>query len=255
MVIALLIGLVAHPAAGGETCLSAPYRVAEDADGLRIEIAALALWLEPTLAGAPSLSEAFAALQPDLCLSVGIEGAAGYLDIETRRIVLDARAAPGLQRGILLHEMRHLDQFHRGFCPDNTLTLRENARATFAVEADASAVSLLLAWQRRALGDAAAWEALAVWPQQADIAATLADAFAAGVDLPEAAAMAFAQWYAQGARRQTYYAVSCGDYLEREDRGRLPRGGATLPPDFLERLCVLPDGRPYACAEPALGWR
>lgn len=255
LALAFLIALAGYPAAGPVTCLPAPYRVAEDETGTRAEIAALARWLEPTLAEAPSLSGAFAALLPDLCLSPRVEGADGYLDVETRRIVLDARASAGLQRGILLHELRHLDQFHRGYCPANVLTLRENARATFAIEADASAISLLLAWQRRAQGDAMAWEALAASPQQADIAGVLAEAIEAGVDLPDAAAAAFARWYGEGTRRETYYAASCGDYLDREERGRLQRGRAVLPPDFFTWLCVLPDGRQYPCAEPTDGWR
>jgi hypothetical protein len=43
-----------------------------------------------------------------------------------------------------------------GFCPANALSPRDNARATYAMEADACAVSLLLAWLRRADGGATA---------------------------------------------------------------------------------------------------
>lgn len=212
-------------------------------------------WLEPTLREAPSVAVALEGLAPVLCVAGRIDGAEGYLDVEQREIVLNGQAEPGLQRGILLHELRHLDQLARGFCPGNVLTVRDNARATYALEADASAVSLMLAWQRRAAGDAAAWEALADWPQQADIAVRFSEEMAAGADLPDAVAAAFDQWYARPDRRESYYLASCSDYLDREDRGRLLRGTATLPGDFLARLCLLPDGRPYPCVEPAFGRR
>lgn len=236
----------------GDACLSAPWDAEAAQQAAIPELAALALWVEPVLAAAPALEKAVNGVAPDLCLSAGLDGARGYLDVEGLRIVIDLRVPVSLRRGILLHELRHLDQLLRGFCPANDLAPLDNSRATYALEADASAVSLLLAWQLRAKGDATAWEALAAWPQQADIAARFAAAAEAGADLPAAAAMAFAQWYAGQERRELYHLSSCSDYLDREDRGHLLRGSARLPGDFFQRLCVLPDGRPYPCAEPGL---
>lgn len=238
--------LVPGPAVADRACVVWPWSDADPEPAL----AGLVAWLEPTLGDAPSVAAALEGLAPALCVARRIDGAEGYLDVARREIVLDGGAASGLQRGILLHELRHLDQLARGFCPGNALSLHDAARATYALEADASAVSLMLAWQRRQAGDAAAWEALAGWPQQADIAARFAGAMAAGADLPDAVAAAFAQWYARPDRRQSYYLASCSDYLDREDRGHLPRGTDTLPGDFLTRLCLLPDGGPYPCVEP-----
>ena len=239
-VVALCLLLGAGPALADRACVAWPWSGGDPAPALL----GLAEWLEPTLGEAPALAAALEGLRPALCVARRIDGAEGYLDVARREIVLDGRAAPGLQRGILLHELRHLDQLARGFCPANALSLRDNARATYALEADASAVSLMLAWQRRAAGDAAAWEALAGWPQQADIAARFSEEMAAGAGLPEAVAAAFTQWYARPDRRESYYLASCSDYLDREDRGHLLRGTAALPGDFLARLCLLPDGRP-----------
>jgi len=251
----LLLELVAAPALAERVCIPSPWSTQAGVEASEPEIVALVRWLEPTLVDAPLLVDAVERLGPDLCLVPRIDGAEGYLDSERRQIVLDGRAPPALQRGILLHELRHLDQLARGFCPANELAPRENARATYAVEADASAVSLLLAWLRRADGDASAWEALAAWPQQADIAARFADEIAEGADQPTATAAAFAQWYEAQERRESYYIASCSDYLDREDRGRLLRGIAGLPEDFFALLCILPDGEPYPCIEPGFGQR
>jgi hypothetical protein len=244
-----MIGLLAAPVQAQPVCVTFPWSAAE-ADPA---IAALVRWVAPTLADAPAMAASLAQVAPDLCLSPQVDGAQGYLDPLRQQIVLDVRAAPDLQRGILLHELRHLEQFARGYCPANDLALQDNARATFAVEADASAVSLLLAWQRRGGGDASAWNALAAWPQQADIAARFAAEIGSGADLPAAAAAAFAQWYALPERRDAYYQASCSDYFDREDQGNLLRGSARLPADFLTVLCILPDGRPYPCVEPGSG--
>ncbi|THD84760.1 hypothetical protein E7811_03255 [Aliigemmobacter aestuarii] len=246
------LSLFSVEAEAGDACLPAPWDAAAAQQAAIPELAALALWVEPVLAAAPSMEKALRTVAPDLCLSTRLFGARGYLDVEGPRIVIDLRVPVSLRRGILLHELRHLDQLLRGFCPANDLTPLDNSRATYALEADASAVSLLLAWQLRAKGDATAWEALAAWPQQADIAAQFAAAAEAGADLPAAAALAFAQWYAGQERRELYYLSSCSDYLDREDRGHLLRGSARLSGDFFQRLCVLPDGRPYRCAEPGL---
>lgn len=250
-----LANLLAAAALAENVCLSSPWLDEAETEGAEPGLVCLVRWLEPTLADAPDLADALARLSPGLCLAPRIEGAEGYLDVEERQIVLDARATPALQRAILLHELRHLDQLVRGFCPANALAPRDNARATYAMEADASAVSLLLAWKRREGGDASAWQALAAWPQQADIAARFVQEITSGAELPDVVAAAFAQWYAAPNRRESYYLASCSAYLDREDRDHLLRGTARLPEDFFVRLCVLPDGRPYPCVEPGFGRR
>lgn len=251
--LAVLLACLALPAADGAqadpTCLAPPWEAQDTPQ--RAALHALLTELRPVLARHPSLEAALLRLTPTLCLAPNLREAEGYLDADTLRIVLGADAPVPLQAGILLHELRHLDQFARGFCPSSTLTMRENARATFALEADASAVGLLVAWDMRAHGAHGPWEALAAWPQQADIAARLAEVMAATDDPAAAAAAAFAQWYARPGRLESYYLASCSDYLDRLDTAHLLPGQDLRDPGFLERLCRLPDDTPYPCVEGA----
>ena len=249
-ILALLAGGFAGPAAAElRICLPAPW-TAEEGDAAA-EVAVLMASLAPALDRFPEIGKALARLRPEVCLVSPLRGMVGWLDPGPPRITLRADAPEGLLRGVLLHELRHLDQFARGFCPDNVLTMREGARATFALEADASAVSLAMAWVLRDAGDTAPWQALAAWPEQADIAAVFAATLEASGDMAAAAAAAFAQWYEGPNLRESYYLAACGDYLDREDIGHLLPGRARLDREFLDRVCRLPDGLPFPCAEPA----
>jgi hypothetical protein len=234
--------------ASAETvCLPAPHVRVENAD--EGYLASLVADLRPTLAHIPALTAALEDLAPDLCLDEAMGGAEGYFDPATMRIVL-ARGHPReLHQAILLHELRHLEQFARGFCPSDELTQSEYARAVFAVEADASAISLLLAWQRLLDGDPGVWEAMINWPSQTDIAIVLAREYFYSADPEAMAAAAFAQWYEGDERRERYYVASCSAYLDRQDIANALPAIGRLADGFLDRLCLLPDGSRYPCAE------
>ena len=198
---------------------------------------------------------AFSALRDTLntevsqvCIVDPMIGARGYFEPDTGRLMLAADLPPGLGQAVLVHELRHVQQFSLGTCPTPALTMQDYAQAVFAMEADASVTSLVVADFLRDRGKPAMWQALAEWPMQADIAAAY-DAFRAqGVEA--AAAAAFAAWYDNEDRRRSYYASTCLDYLDREERShRLPAQGA-LSEGFYSRLCVLPDGRAYSCMAP-----
>ena len=228
-------------------CLTPPWEAHDTPQ--RAAMAGLLDGLWPVLARQPSLEAAVQSLAPTFCLVSPLRELEGYLDAETLHIVLRADAPATLQTAILLHELRHLDQLARGFCPSTTLTMRENARQAFALEADASAISLLIAWDMRHHGNPGPWEALAAWPQQSDIAARFAAVMEDGGDPAEAAAAAFAQWYARPGRLESYSLASCSDYLDRLDTAHLLPGQSVRQPDFLERLCRLPDDTAYPCVE------
>ncbi|HKL54532.1 MAG: DUF6782 family putative metallopeptidase [Roseovarius sp.] len=213
-------------------------------------IAALMAPLRPVLARLPSMRAALDFRQPEICLRLNLLDAHGYLDAQGTRLVLSAQINPALQRLILLHELRHLDQVVHGVCPPPDLSMQSNARAVMAMEADASAISLLAAWTLREWGDPSVWNAASDWPSQSDIA----DAFARNMeetrDPAAATAAAFARWFASDWRRESYYLAACDDYLTVQDRTkRLPRYRA-LSADFLETLCRMPGGQAYACALP-----
>ncbi len=195
--------------------------------------------------------EAMAQSQADratlICIDDRAIDARGYLDVTNNLIALKSTLSEGEMLAILLHELRHLDQLDRGYCPTNQVSMQENARAMMATEADAMAITALLAWGLREAGEARAWQALLDWPRYGDIGLRFAAEMAASNDLGQAVSAAFDQWYDSDWRVESYYAASCSDYLDRLDRSKqLPRYDL-LPGDFLDNLCRLPDGTAYAC--------
>ena len=235
----------------GPECLPAPYDAART-DGER-RIAELVGWLRPALGPYPSLLAALETSAPEICLAAALFGAEGYLGVEENRIVLRRSLPRGLMRAVMLHELRHLHQVRVGACPGPDLSMQETARVTLALEADASAVSLAVAWGLREDGDALAWQALASWPTHVDLAEAFEAEMRESGDVARATARAFAQWYVSDWRRETYRLAACSDYLDRQDRTHaLPRYGAAAP-DYLDSLCRMPDGGTYPCEEPGDG--
>ncbi|KEO50853.1 DUF6782 family putative metallopeptidase [Thioclava pacifica] len=215
------------------------------------EIATLVAQLRPALDRWPSLHVALYRDARALCLADTLHDVRGYFEPEGCRIVIAADMPPALQNAVMIHELRHLEQKFCGACPVPSLSMKANARAIFAMEADAVTYSLAVAWDLREADLPETWDALAHWPMQADIAAAFEAEMGRSNDLSSAAAAAFEQWYAMPERRDLYYTAACNDYLEARDREhRLPTYGS-LAPDFFERLCRLPDGAAYDCAEPA----
>jgi len=244
----LIFGSAPHEAATAPaSCIAAPYQSAETPDQrlLAKEVAAL----RAALRDFPALLEVLDSRRPSLCLSKGLIEARAYYEPETNRIVLVSGMGTGLTLAMLVHEIRHLYQFDGGICPSDSLAMKEYARAVFAMEADANVVSLLVAWHLRSEGDSRMWRALELWPMTADIASRFAQSMTATGDVSTAAAAAFDQWYALEIRRERYYVAACSDYLERSDRAHALPSYRSLPADFLTRLCLMPDGSTYPCAE------
>jgi hypothetical protein len=244
-----VIGLVSI-AHATETCIEHPYDlpVAEDQYGL------VAMYRDITtaLVHFPSLAEALDSAEPDLCFSSVMDNALAYLDFDQNRIVISEGLSKGMRNGVFLHELRHLDQFVRGSCPSDDLAMKENARATFAMEADASAISLLVAWEMKENGDDYVWAALSLWPSQTDIAESFAKEMADTGNVALAVTAAFYQWYASSSRVDRYYAASCSDYLDRQDASHKLPMYQLIPDAFLEDLCTLPDGSSYECSFPEI---
>lgn len=203
----------------------------------------------------PSLLTALEEQSPKLCLSSKMDNAHGYLDIELNRIYLSDQLPMAMQVGVLLHEIRHLEQSALGICPSDDLAMAEYARSIFALEADASAVSLLVAWDMKENGNDGPWSALSEWPAQSDIAAKFASEMMASGDVPSAASDAFEQWYMSEVRREDYYIASCSDFLDRQDASKLLPRYQLVPTDFLDDLCRLPDGSRYQCSPPDIADR
>lgn len=235
-------------AQANEYCIEAPYLSA--ASGEQRELTELYREIQPVLERFPSFVEALEAKSPGLCFSSQMNNALAYLDNEKNQIVIDQALSHAMQVGVLLHELRHLWQFSRGSCPSDDLAMKEYAYATFAIEADASAISLLVAWDMKVHGDESVWNALSSWPLQSDIASSYAETLLETDDIGLAATSAFYQWYASPDRLEMYYASACSDYLDRQDAShRIPRY-QVIDAGFFDDLCKLPDGSAYSCSDP-----
>jgi hypothetical protein len=242
---AAALSVTAIPALA-DVCATPPYEGARDA--------ALGDLLDrtlPVIARYPSLDAALRETGPALCLFDTPSDALGFFEPEANRVMISADLDPELQRAIMFHELRHVEQFARGLCPDLSLAMGAFARATWALEADATTISLMVAWDLRQDGDGGPWDALATLPRYRDVAAAFAGEMAESGDLSKAGRAAFDSWYVSADRRDAYYIASCSSYLDTRDRTHaLPQYGE-IDGAFFDDLCVLPDGTPFPCEEPA----
>ena len=202
------------------------------------------------LAPFPSLVETFDAAGLPVCLETRTTDARGYLDVDRGLIAVSDRLTRDQQLTIIVHELRHLDQLSRGFCPSNDLSMSENAHSVFAMEADAQAITALVAWAARERGEDGPWNAVTGWPEYGDIAERFGEAMRETQDAGLAVSAAFEQWYASDTRVTHYYYAACSDYLDRLDSTKLLPSYGLLDTDFYEMLCLMPDGTRYTCAPP-----
>lgn len=248
----LIVALVSGPVRaddGADLCLDAPYRAA--VTPAQADLVGLLARLRSFADAYPSLLSALDARRPTICEVSGAVGARGHFDLDENVVAIHEDLTEGQRLAVLIHELRHLDQVGRGLCPADTLAMEEVARATFAMEADASAVTAHVAYEMRTAGDPTVWEALAAFERYADIAEAYADARVATGSVARAMGAAFEQWYASDWRRERYYLATCSDYLDRVDEAhRLPSYGL-LDDGYFDDLCRLPDGSAYGCAAPA----
>jgi hypothetical protein len=138
-----------------------------DAPGYGTDDTALAALLDralPVIDRFASLRDALGATAPEICLFTGPTEALGYFEPGRRRISIDADLDPDLQLAVLLHEMRHVEHFTRGLCPDLSLSMQDYARAVWAMEADAAVVSMIVTWDMARIGDPGPFQALAKHP-------------------------------------------------------------------------------------------
>ncbi|MDP5350203.1 MAG: hypothetical protein NWQ32_17715 [Paracoccaceae bacterium] len=234
---------------GEPVCLDHPYDAVAGPDQL-LRLAGLIDRLRPTLAAFKGLGAALEDRKPRICLTPSLVLESGFLLPDANRIEIDGRLDDAMVTAIMLHELRHLDQVTAQICPDDSLAMAQVAQATFALEADANAITLLVAWHMRRNGEEAVWNALADWPSTSDIAARFAASMGDHDDPAQAVAEAFDQWYASEERRQRYYIATCSDYLDRRDDSKKLPSYKQLPQDYLDSVCLLPDGTPYACRAP-----
>lgn len=232
------------PAVAEESCAAKPFTEASD------QLSSLMQRLGTVLEPFPSLGAALSAQSPAICLSDALVEEQGYFEPKTNRIVLNAKLDQDFQIAILIHELRHLEQYGRGACPSISFRMTDYIRARLALEADASAVGVYVAWTLSQSGNPGPWEMLKTWPTHDDLVARFAEEIATGADEVAATSATFAQWFDSADRREIYTFAICSNYLDALDREKVNSGEKTLAVDFAASLCVLPDGRPYDCTVP-----
>jgi hypothetical protein len=228
-------------------CLPHPYTVADTAP--QKQLRDLMAVLDLTVRGVPAMRQALDRRKPLICIDPRPVLPRGVLDTGEMFVALKSTLGFEEQHLILIHELRHLEQFDRGYCPSTTLSMQENARAVMATEADAMAITTLLAWDLKSIGHPGPWHTLRQWDHYEDIARRFEAELAAEGDLESAVVAAFDQWYASDWRVESYYIASCSDYLDRLDDSKLLPSYGLLPDDYLTRLCRLPDGAAYPCSD------
>jgi hypothetical protein len=247
----LFVAVVAGPAPAEDTgslCLAAPYVTAETP--AQTALAGLVERLLVVRGAYPTLFTSLDVERPTICLFEGSVGARGYFDLGENVIALHAELSEGQKLAVLIHELRHLDQAQRGLCPADNLAMEEVARATFAMEADASAVTAHMAFEMQEAGDGAVWQALRRFENYSDIAVAYAATRSQSGSVARALGAAFEQWYASDWRRERYYVATCSDYLDRIDDAHLLPSYGLLDDAYFDALCRLPDGTPYGCDPP-----
>lgn len=242
--LAVALMLCASPSVAAEVCLPPPY----EAD--MGEISDLATRLTDSLRPFPSLAEALVEQAPILCLDETLYEELGYYEPKTNRIVLRAGLDQGFQLAILVHEIRHLEQYGRDICPTTAMAVSDYIRSRLALEADAAAIGVYVAWKLREAGTPGPWESLRGWQTHEDLVTRFAAEIETGGDEVAATAATYAQWFEGRERLDIYGFAICSNYLDALDRDNLLPGKQTLPDDYAARLCVLPDGRPYDCIVP-----
>jgi hypothetical protein len=187
---ALAVWFAVPAQAGDEVCANPPdYRSGDAA------LDALLQRVTPALEEYPSLRDAVSGIAPAFCISGEPFNALGFYEPETRKIVVSEGLDPDLQLAILFHELRHVEHHARGLCPDLSLSMRDYARAVWAMEADAATISLIVAWDYAEGGDPGPWDALVDQPRFGDIARTFGAVMSEGGDIFTASEAAFTAWY------------------------------------------------------------
>lgn len=227
-----------------QVCLKPPYDSGSD------EISAIAGRLVETLAPHASLARALSEGAPDLCIDDSLVQEQGYYEPKTNRIVLRSGLDPGFQLAILVHEVRHLEQFNKDVCPTVKVTLTDYIRSRLAMEADAAAIGIYVAWTLREEGQSGPWDSLALWPTHEDLVARFAKEMTANGDVVAATAATHSQWYLDTERREMYALAICSNYLDMLDLENLLPGKLKLSEEFADSLCRMPDGRLYGCIVP-----
>jgi hypothetical protein len=174
--------------------------------------------------------------------------ARGYFDPELNLVAIASGVDQAEKTVILAHELRHLDQRNRGYKLDLDYDAIEHIRQTYAIEADAEAFAILVAWENRYVGDPSPWNAALGSSHYSDIAVAFEEGRWGELSTTSAMKHLFIVWYQSDWRRVQYYYSAYGNYLDVLDSQHGIRMYRSFPEDHFDNLCILPpDNSNYGC--------
>jgi len=170
----------------------------------------------------------------------------------TNMLTVKSSLDPSWKLLYALNEARHAVQQTQGMLGSVNTTLEESARIAFALEADATATTVLAAWRLRQKGDGELWQHLVRDMNYNDLAAVFSQNMAQNKDEMTATRAVFDAWYGKASRIEAEFQ----NVLARErSQERWPVSRPyfeKLPPNFFDRLGELGDGRNYGANQSPL---
>jgi len=183
-----------------------------------------------------------------VCIDNRADETRGYYDFKYNVIAVREHLELLEKLIILIHEIRHVDQFLKGFYYSLDYAMEEIVRTTFAIEADVQAIVTLFAWRiKEQEGTDVLWRTLSGFKKYADISEAFEKEMLASSSEVKATRAAFSQWYKSEWRLNCYFKNTCSIYLDLLDDTKYIQKYSKLPEDYFDELCTLPSGRNYYC--------
>jgi len=186
-------------------------------------------------------------LNTAICIDERDDETRGYYDFKYNIIGLKEHLGIFEKLIILVHELRHISQFTRGFYNSLDYDIEEIIRMNFAIEADAEVIVTLYAWRMREIGMDEVWNALSGFSNYKDIAKEFEKEIQNSGDELKAANAAFVQWYKSEWRIDNYYKSSYSWYVDMLDETKIIQKYLKLPENYFSNLCMLPCQKNYGC--------
>jgi len=200
---------------------------------------------EKTL-GAPFLKIANN-MKTAFCIDEREGNTTAYFDHKYNVIAISSDTKKFEKISIIIHELRHLVQFLKGYCLSTNYDMHEMVRLVFAIEADSQAIATLFAWRMKNNGMPEIWNASIQNIEYSDIYNAFGNEMRESRDELIATKIAFVQWYKLKSRMDKYYRNACMQYLDLTDRDKKIPTYEKLPDEYFKNLCILPDGKNYGC--------
>ena len=182
-----------------------------------------------------------------ICIDERDDETRGYYDFRYNIVCIKEQLGLFEKLIILVHELRHIVQFTRGFSYSLDYDIEEMIRMNFAIEADVQAIVTLYAWRMKEIEMNEVWHALSGFTNYSDIAEEFEKEMQSSGDEMQAARAAFVQWYYSGWRVDKYYKNSYSWYVDMLDETKILQKYQKLPDNFFSKLCMLPCGKNYGC--------